>query len=364
VSARKLKKLLLYLFILAGLAQGCSERSADEPFKVSVYSGSYMNIEFSESLIGNFETGVYKEKDIPEALRNLRYGRLEIDFNYEGGGLDYFMPLIYYGSVNKNKSDDFVEEPEFHLAIEIGHYNVIPFQVEYLFYTISTFRQPLYCRDTFFPAVTGRNCTFIVDKRPDGLILQLRSGTSILNVFPHAFFPDSSQMFFCDVTSHINQNRGDSLESVLMVGKGFSGFDKGIHDFNGTVSKVRFYEYSVTKPVADYAIWRVKSQNAANTLLNYSVHDIRSGGDKFLKLQYSFYPFKFGNGELIPDGEMKTGESELIKNNSLLTHILTEKEIGLYKINISTLDKEGRIVRQSAQPFEVWIYPEEWDFEF
>ena len=36
----------------------------------------------------------------------MEYGRIEIDFRYNGGGLTYFAPLFYYGSINKNDSDD------------------------------------------------------------------------------------------------------------------------------------------------------------------------------------------------------------------------------------------------------------------
>src|SRR5659263_648501 len=99
-------------------------------------------IAYIENLIREFTAGIYEDNAIPEDIKQLQYGRIEIDFNYNGGGLIYFMPLLYYGSMNKNNYDDDVEEPKFHMAIEIGHYNVIPFPVEYLFCLLYTSPSP------------------------------------------------------------------------------------------------------------------------------------------------------------------------------------------------------------------------------
>ena len=274
------------------------------------------------------------------------------------------MPLFYYGSINKNSSDDDSEEPKFHIAIEIGHYNVIPFPVEYLFYTISTFRQPQYCRDTFSPLITGGNYTMIVDKKPEGMILQLKKGANILNIFPHAFFPDSSQLFFKDIASYIDRNRGDSLKNVLMVGKGFAGIDKGIHDLNGRVTSLRVIKYTISDVDSGYELDQVRNQHTENQHIIYAAHDRLSGSDKFIILKYQFYPYEFIAGELVPSGEMRTGESAKMQNGLMASCYLKSSDTGLYRVSICTVDKAGNILRSSAKPFEIWVYPKEWDFAF
>ena len=350
--------------MIAGLLSSCKKDTNFNNRIISNYSGTYKNIDYSENLIREFTTGVYEEIDIPEDIKQLQYGRIEIDFQYTGGGLIYFMPLMYYGSMNKNSNDDAAEEPKFHIAIEIGHYNVIPFPVDYLFYTISTFRQPQYCRDTFWPVITGQNDTFIIDKKPEGIILQLRDGANILNIFPHAFFPDSSQLFFKDISSYIDRNQGDSLKKVLMVGKGFAGIDRGIHDFNGQVTSLRIFKYTISNPDTGYELKQVRNQHSENQQVFYSAHDNKFGNDKFIRLKYQFFPYKFVAGELIPNGIMQTGESIKVPNDHSDNCYLKSGNIGLYKVNISTLDKESNILRSSSKPFEIWVYPKEWDFEF
>ena len=352
------------LIIVTGLVCSCKKDANSNNWLKSNYSGTYKNFEYDENLIGEFATGIYEDNSIPEEIKQLQYGRIEIDFQYNGGGLMYFMPLLYYGSVNKNDLDDDVEEPKFHMAIEIGHYNVIPFPVEYLFYTISTFRQPQYCRDTFSPVITGGNYTIIIDKKPEGMILQLKKGANILNIFPHAFFPDSSQLFFKDITSYINKNKGDSLKNVLMIGKGFAGIEEGIHNLNGKVTSVRIIKYAIYNPVSGYELKQVRNQHIENQQLIYTACDKLSGNDKFLILKYQFYPYKFVAGELIPDGEMQTGESAKLQNGQPVTYYLNSSDIGFYKVDICTLDKDNNILRCSAKPFEIWVYPKEWDFEF
>ena len=358
-------KPFIYLLLLAtGLVFSCKKDADSYNWIISSYSGAYKNIEYSENLICEFTAGIYEDNAIPEDIKQLQYGRIEIDFQYNGGGLKYFMPLLYYGSANKNDYDDDVEEPKFHMAIEIGHYNVIPFPVEYLFYTISTFRQPQYCRDTFSPVIAGGNYTVIIDKKPEGMILQLKKGANILNIFPHAFFPDSTQLFFKDITSYIDRNKGDSLKKVLMVGKGFAGIDKGIHDFNGKVTSLRIIKYTISNSDSGYELKQIRNQHIENQQVIYTAYDNLFGNDKFIILKYHFYPYKFVAGELIPDGEMQTGESAKIKNGQPVTSYLNSSDIGLYKVNIFTLDKENSILRSSVKPFEIWIYPKEWDFEF
>jgi hypothetical protein len=360
-----LGKQFIYLLLLAvGLVCSCERNADPENRIINNYSGTYKNIEYSESLIREFNTGIYEDNVIPEEIKQLQYGRIEIDFQYNGGGLTYFMPLFYYGSMNKNNNDDNIEEPKFHMAIEIGHYNVIPFPVEYLFYTLSTFREPQYCRDTFSPVITGGNYTFIVDKKPEGMILQLKKGANILNIFPHAFFPDSTQFFFKDITSYIDRNQGDSLTKVLMVGKGFAGIDKGIHDFNGQVTSLRIIKYTISDHDSGYELKQVRNQHSENQQVIYTALDNLFGNDKFILLKYQYYPYKFLAGELIPAGEMKTGESTIMRNGQSATCYLKSTDIGFYKINIYTIDNNNSILRSSVKPFEIWVYPKEWDFEF
>jgi len=358
------KRITYLLLLIAGLVCSCNKESDSDNWIISNYSGTYKNVEYSEHLIGEFTEGVYEDNAIPTDIKQLQFGRIEIDFEYFGGGLTYFMPLMYYGSVNKNSLDDFTEEPKFHMAIEIGHYNVIPFPVEYLFYTLSTFRQPQYCRDTFSPVITGGNYTFIIDKKPEGIILHLREGENILNIFPHAFFPDSTQLFFKDITSYIDRNKGDSLKKVLMVGKGYAGIDKGIHNLNGHVTGLRIFKYSISNPDTGYELSQVRNQHSENQQVIYAAHDNLSGNDKFIKLKYQFYPYKFVGGELIPDGEIQTGESANMQNNKSGSCYLKSSDIGFYKVNIITVDKDNIILRSSVKPFEIWVYPKEWDFEF
>jgi hypothetical protein len=330
----------------------------------SNFSGTFKNTEYSESLISEFTTGIYGESEISEDIKQLQFGRIEIDFTYNGGGLNYFMPLFYYGSMNKNNSDDDIEEPKFHIAIEIGHYNVIPFPVEYLFYTLSTYRQPQYCRDTFSPVITGGNYTFIIDKKPEGMILQLKRGETILNIFPHAFFPDSSQLFFRDITTYINRNKGDSLKLVLMVGKGFAGIEKGIHNFNGQVTGVRITKYTISSIDPGYELRQVRNQHSENQKVIYTPVDNLSGTDKFIQLKYQFFPYRFLEGELIPTGEMKTGETSKVKNGQPVTCYLKSSDIGLYKINLYKSDSGGNTLRSSSKAIEIWVYPKEWQFDF
>jgi hypothetical protein len=352
------------LLIIAGLSGSCKKDTNSINWVLSNYSGTYKNIEYSEALIREFTTGIYQENDIPEDLKQLKYGRIEIDFKYNGGGLIYFAPLMYYGSTNKNNNDDLVEEPKFHMAIEIGHYNVIPFPVEYLFYTICTFNYPQYCRDTFVPVFTGKNYTVIIDKKPEGMTLQLKSGENIQNIFAHAFFPDSSQMFFKDVTSYTERNKGDSLKKVLMVGKGFAGIEKGIHELNGQVTSLRIFKYSISNTNTGYELKQVRNQHTENQHVIYTAVDNLYGNDKFIRLEYQFYPYKFVSGELIPNGAMQTGEVARIPNGQSSNGYLKSENIGFYKVNLHTLDKDNNILRSTSKPFGIWVYPKEWDFEF
>jgi hypothetical protein len=352
--------LILSLFVL----QNCKKETDYNNWVISNYNGSYKNINYSENLIKEYTSGIYGENEIPDDILNLRYGRIEIDFLYNGGALNSFMPLLYFGSINKNNEDNGLEEPQFHLAVEIGHYNVIPFPVEYLFYTISTYRQPQYCRDTYLPVKTGINYTISIDKRPEGIILQLKEKDKIINIFPHAFFPDSSQMFFEDVTSYIDLCKGDSLKKVLMVGKGFAGFDKGIHEFNGQVSGLRVYKYLISDQSSEYEMEHIRNQHTENQQVSFVIRDNLHGNENDINLKYEFHPCKFISGLLIPDGPVKTIESFLTKNNTQLIYNIEQSNLGFYKIHLETVDYNGNIIGYTQKPFEVWVYPKEWEFEF
>jgi len=342
----------------------CKKEPVQNNWVPSDYKGSYKNIEYYESLIREYTPGIYQEKDIPEEIQQLKYGRVEIDFRYDGGALTYFMPLFYYGSMNKNDSDDNVEAPNFHFAVEIGHYNVIPNPVEYLFYTICTYDFPQYCRDTYWPVTPGQNYTMVIDKRPEAIILQLKQGEHIINIFPHAFFPDSIQMFFKDVTDYTEHNKGDSLKKVLMVGKGFAGIENGIHTFNGEISGVRIYQYIILNNVLEYELVHVRNQHVENQQVIYSMNDILFGSDKMVQMKYEFWPYKFQSGELIPNGSIHTVTCDKTTNNKSLTYNIKSGDLGFYKVYLQTFDENENIIGSATQPFEIWVYPKEWNFEF
>ena len=148
------KSILWLIFFCAFLSQ-CTKEDNDVIWIENTYSGSYKNLTYTESLVGEYGPGIYTEDKIPADLMQMEYGRIEIDFRYNGGGLTYFAPLFYYGSINKNDSDDLVEEPQFHLAVEIGHYNVIPTPVEYLFLYHLYIQLPAILQGYLFPGNSG-----------------------------------------------------------------------------------------------------------------------------------------------------------------------------------------------------------------
>lgn len=341
----------------------CQKKNDIEPI-INDYTGTYPSIVYNEALLCELTPGVYEENIIPSDVKQLEYGRIEIDFRYDGGALTSFMSLFYYGSINNNSQDDLVEKTQFHLAIEIGHYNVIPQPVEFLFYTISTFRQPQYCRDTYIPMISGKTYKAVFDKRPEGMILQLKQGDSVLNIFPHAFFPDSTQLFFKDVTSYIDRNKGDSLKKVMMVGQGFAGFDVGNHTFNGNISGVRIYKYSISSQTVIYEIQNLRNQVTENQEIKFIPRDKLADSKNYIEIQYEFWPYKFESGVFIPDGTKKTGISERYKNNQEVIHTLGSSEIGFYKLTLKTLTENGTVVGTSQKPYEVWVYPKDWSFKF
>jgi hypothetical protein len=358
-----LKSILWLIFFCAFVSQCAKEDDDVNPIE-STYSGSYKNLSYTESLVGEYGPGIYTEDKIPADLMQMQYGRIEIDFCYNGGGLTYFAPLFYYGSINKNNNDDFVEEPQFHLAVEIGHYNVIPVPVENLFYTICTYNYPRYCRDTYFPVIQGIDYSLIIDKKPEGIILQLKEGNSIVNIFPNAFFPDSSQMFFKDVTAYTEVHKGDSLQKVMMVGKGFAGIERGLHDFNGQVSRVKIYNYTLSDEAVVYELLGIRNQHTANQHILYGIRDHRFNDDKYVVLKYEFWPYSYESGKFVQAGERQIAELDKVRNNEQLNCTINEEDMGFYKIGLQTLDETETILGSTEQPFEIWVYPAEWDFEF
>ncbi len=356
-------KYLLFLFFLLVLA-GCEKENDKANLIVSDYTGCYRNVEFSETLIGNFTPGIYREADIPDALKQMTHGRLEIDFTYMGGALTSFMPILYYGSINKNEHDNAVEETQFHLVVEIGHYNVIPFPVENLFYTICYDRYPLYCRDTYVPVISGENYTFILDKRPEGIILQLRKGTEIVNSLPSAFFPDSAQLFFRDVTRQIDQHRGDSLETILMVGQGFVGFDRGLRTFNGQVPGIRIYRYELSGQDTGYELYGIKNQHYAAQQVNYSVRDNIFGEGNYIRLKYDFQPYIYESGRMRLNGAKQSSVISDFRHNQPQRYSITPENIGLYEVYLETIGEDDQVLNSTLRPFRIWVYPESWAFNY
>ena len=61
---------------------------------------------------------------------------------------------------------------------------------------------------------------------------------------------------------------------------------------------------------------------------------------------------------------MKTGESSKLKNDQSSNCYLKASDIGFYKVSIFTIGNDGNILRSTAKPFEIWVYPKEWEFDF
>jgi hypothetical protein len=342
----------------------CEKENDKTDFIISDYTGSYRNVEYHETLIGVFMPGIYREDNIPEALKQMTHGRLEIDFTYMGGALTSFKPILYYGSVNKKENDNAIEETQFHLVVEIGHYNVIPFPVENLFYTICYDRYPVYCRDTYLPVIAGENYTFVLDKRPEGIILQLRKGPEIVSSLPSAFFPDSAQLFFRDITQQIDEHRGDSLESVLMVAQGFVGFDRGLRTFDGQVGGIRVYRYELPEQDTGFELYGIKNQHFANQQVNYSVRDNNFSGSNYIRMKYDFQPYLYEGGHLIPNGPEESEVITEFRNGQSETYQITTENIGLYELYLESIDEDDQVVHSTRQAFNIWVYPETWAFEY
>jgi hypothetical protein len=139
---------------------------------------------------------------------------------------------------------------------------------------------------------------------------------------------------------------------------------RGIHDFNGRVTNLRIIKYTISNPDSGYELKQIRNQHTENQQIIYAAHDNLFGNDKFIILKYQFYPSKFIAGELIPVGEVQTGESDRMQNGQSASCYLKSSDTGFYEVTISTIDKGGNILRSSVKPFEIWVYPKEWDFAF
>lgn len=353
---------IFVLFVL--LVNSCTEKCGCDEFFYYDYDGTYSNNTYSEKLIKEYLPGIYPESDIPDEIKQLQYGRIEINFRYNGGGAASFMPLFYYGSVNRNATDNAFEEPQFHMAIEIGHYNVIPTPVDNFFYTICTDRYPRYCRDSFSPVSTDKDYTFVMDKTPNGILIQLKKGNVVVNSFPHAYFPDSTQMFFRDVTRYTDKNKGDSLETTLMVGKGYAGIEPGIHQFNGNIESVKIYGYSNISSNSSYVIERLRNQHCEDERIKCKLLDKSNGNNTQVQMTYDFWPYRLENGELLPNGAKQVVIWPKQPNNSEKFWNLEKKDIGYYQLHLQTFNSQGQVINSTSKPFELWVYPKEWEFNY
>ena len=76
-----------------------------------------------------------------------------------------------------------------------------------------------------------------------------------------------------------------------MVGKGYAGIEKGIHNLNGEVTSLRIIKYSISNPDSGYELMKVRNQHSENQQVEYTAIDNLFGSDKSLKLTYEFAPY-------------------------------------------------------------------------
>ena len=108
----------------------------------------------------------------------------------------------------------------------------------------------------------------------------------------------------------------------------------------------------------------VRNQLAENQQINFIARDINNNTNVFILMTYEFWPYKYESGVLLPDGTKRTGASEKKGNNQSVNYVLQSQDIGFYKINLQTIDENGLVLGSTLKPFEVWVYPKDWDFEF
>jgi len=159
-------------------------------------------------------------------------------------------------------------------------------------------------------------------------------------------------------------HKGDSLQVVMMVGKGFAGIERGLHDFNGEVSRVRIYNYTLSDEAFAYELLHVRNQHTASQHITYGIRDNRYNEDKNVVLTYEFWPYSYESGKFVQAGDRQTAELDRVRNNDSLTCNIKAEAMGFYKISLQTLDETGTILGSTKQPFEIWVYPVEWNYEF
>jgi len=120
----------------------------------------------------------------------------------------------------------------------------------------------------------------------------------------------------------------------------------------------------LSNPDSGYELMNVRNQHSENQRVEYIAIDNLSDSNRFLKLTYEFYPYKFVKGELILDGNMQTGETVKTQNGKPANVLLRSTDIGFYRVSIFTLNQDNNVLRSTTKPFEIWVYPKEWDFEF
>jgi hypothetical protein len=149
-----------------------------------------------------------------------------------------------------------------------------------------------------------------------------------------------------------------------MVGKGFAGIARGLHDFNGKVKTVRIYSYTLSDEAFTYELLRVRNQHTANQHITYGIRDNRYNDDKNIVLKYEFWPYSYESGKFAQVGDRQTAELDRVGNNDSLNCNIKAEAMGFYKIQLQTLDETGTILGSTIQPFEIWVYPVEWNYEF
>ena len=65
-----------------------------------------------------------------------------------------------------------------------------------------------------------------------------------------------------------------------------------------------------------------------------------------------------------PNGNMPSSGSKKNLNNQAFTYNITSENIGLYKVYLETVNKDDQIVNSTVKPFEIWVYPKEWEFDY
>ena len=81
-------------------------------------------------------------------------------------------------------------------------------------------------------------------------------------------------------------------------------------------------------------------------------------------MKYDFWPYIYENGIIKPDGNILISLSKKILNGQSLIHQITPEDIGFYKVYLETINKDDQILNSTAKPFEIWVYPKEWEFDY